>query len=296
MAYLLYGIEQGEGFIVVTGGIGTGKSTLVQGLFNSIISQNFIAAKLVTTQLEADDMLRMVASSFGLQYERVSKTRLLNDIETFLKKSAWSGKRVLLVIDEAQNLPKKSLEELRMLSNFQEHGVALLQTFLLGQEEFIDMLQEDDFEQLRQRVIASYNLTALGEDEIKGYIERRLTLTGWGGDPLFKASAYEEIFNFTRGVPRRINTLCDRLLVHGCLEELHEFDDEAVICVMQEINGEVVAPKIRKANKPELVGGAFEADAGLAVRLDAMEKRLGVLEEALLMERARIRRALAGNQ
>jgi putative secretion ATPase (PEP-CTERM system associated) len=290
LAYLLYGVEQHEGFIVITGNVGAGKSTLVQGLLDRISGQNIVTASLATTQLEKDDLLRMVASSFGLEYEGISKARLINNIEEFLKKSAWADKRVLLIIDEAQNLPVQSLEELRMLSNFQEHGIALLQTFLLGQKNFIEILQREDFEQLRQRVIASFNLEALNSDEVQGYIEHRLSIAGWQGDPEFQPPAYKAIYNFTKGIPRRINTLCERMMVYGCLEEIHQFDGGTVQTVVEELYSEIIDRRLDSPTKPEPAVAVSESSD--KARIDELEKKVKFLEGALQFERARLKKVL----
>ena len=153
MAYLVYGVHQGEGFIVITGEIGSGKTMLASTLALNMASQNFVLAKVVNTSLEADDLVRTVAAAFGLPQES-NKSVLLSRIEKFLLACQRQGKRVLLTVDEAQNLPAKSLEELRMLSNFICAGKPLLQTFLLGQPEFRRTLQGPDMEELRQQVIA----------------------------------------------------------------------------------------------------------------------------------------------
>lgn len=237
-SYLQYGLTQGEGFIVITGDVGTGKTLLVRNLFAGLAKENIIAAQLVTTQLGADDMLRMVAASYGLAHEGLGKATLLKNLETFLITRAREGKRVLLVIDEAQNLPLSSLEELRMLSNFQLSGKVLLQSFLLGQAEFKDTLRSPQMEQLRQRVIAAYHLNPLGEDETQAYIEHRLSLVGWTTDPVISDEAYSVIHKYTSGVPRLINQLCDRLLLFGYLEELLSIDVEHVDTVVKELQQE----------------------------------------------------------
>ena len=136
---------------------------------------------------------------------------------------------------EAQNLPRRAIEELRMLSNFQAGGRALLQSFLLGQKEFRATMRSEGFEQLRQRVIAAYHLKPLRYEETRGYIEHRLLTAGWQGDPTITPEAFAGIFQFTEGVPRRINTLCDRLLLYSCLEELHIIDREALDAVARDI-------------------------------------------------------------
>lgn len=287
MAYLRYGLEQGEGFIVITGGIGTGKTTLVEMLFNLIARERLVAAKLVTTQLGADDLLRMVSASFGLPHENMSKTSLLKGLEAFFERKAARGERVLLVIDEAQNIPRTSLEELRMLSNIQFRGAPVVQTFLLGQDEFLGIMQAPDMEQLRQRVIATYRLKALAPEETGEYIEHRLRRVGWAEDPAFDAGAFEEIHAHTDGVPRRINTFCDRLLLFGYLEELHAFDREAVRTVAQELSAEMDRSQRIAVRAPIAEGEQWSA--ALEGRLTALEERLDELEDALILERARMR-------
>ena len=239
MAYLRYGLEQGEGFIVITGGIGTGKTTLVRNLFEELDGMNVMAAQLVTTQVDPDDMLRMVCASFGLAHEGLNKATLLHNLEAIARARHAEGKQMLLVVDEAQNLPARSVEELRMLSNFQVDNRALVQTFLLGQEEFKRTLQSPGMEQVRQRIIASYHLEPLSPDETEKYILHRLQLVGWQEDPTFDEGVFRMIFEFTGGVPRRINAMCDRLMLYGCLEELHHLEKDAVLSVMHELEQEV---------------------------------------------------------
>jgi putative secretion ATPase (PEP-CTERM system associated) len=239
MAYLRYGLEQGEGFIVITGGIGTGKTTLVRNLFDELSNMNVMAAQLVTTQVDPEDMLRMVCASFGLAHEGLNKATLLHNLEAIARARHAEGKQMLLVVDEAQNLPPRSVEELRMLSNFQVNNRALVQTFLLGQEEFKRTLQSPGMEQVRQRIIASYHLDPLSAEETEKYILHRLQLVGWKDDPTFNDGVFQMIYEFTGGVPRRINAMCDRLMLFGCLEEMHVLDKDAVLSVMQELEQEV---------------------------------------------------------
>ena len=240
LAYLRYGINQGEGFIVVSGDIGAGKTTLIGTLFKELEeTEDIIAAQLVTTQLEPDDLLKMVAGSFGLRYEKMSKSELLNEIERFLRDMAKKGKRVLLIVDEAQNLQHHSLEELRMLSNFQYKKNSLLQSFLLGQAEFRDTLRAPNQEQFRQRIIASYHLGPMDKTESKNYIEHRLKVAGWRGDPHFANDTFGEIYKYTNGIPRRINTLCDRILLYLFTEEGHDVTVDTVKKVVKELDEEI---------------------------------------------------------
>src|SRR6202162_4231270 len=209
MSYLMYGVHQGEGFIVITGEIGAGKTMLANTLASKMASQNLMLAQVVSTNLEADDIVRMVAAAFSLSQEN-SKAVLLNRIEQFLLACDRQGKRVVLVVDEAQNLPARSVEELRMLSNFVCADRPLLQTFLLGQPEFRKMLQSPQMEQLRQRVTASCHLGPLEGKETEAYIVHRLKTVGWRNDPSFSDDAFAVIHQQTGGIPRKINILCGR--------------------------------------------------------------------------------------
>ncbi|UTY56939.1 XrtA/PEP-CTERM system-associated ATPase [Massilia sp. erpn] len=274
MAYLEYGLSQGEGFIVITGEVGAGKTTLVRNLFNQIATDRIVAAHIVNTHLDSDDTLRSVVAGFGLPYEdAASKTVLLARLEAFLRTSEQQGKRALLVVDEAQNLTPRVVEELRMLSNFQTDDKSLLQTFLLGQPEFRTTLHSPGMQQLRQRVIATYHLGPMDEHETQAYIEHRLLTVGWKGDPSFTPAAHAAIYEFTGGIPRKTNHLCDRLLLMGFLEEMHAFTDADVDTVIRDIQQEFQAP-------PEAAAPAADANP-----LDPEAAVFGNQYPALLDER-----------
>jgi putative secretion ATPase (PEP-CTERM system associated) len=247
MAYLVYGAHQGDGFIVITGEIGAGKTMLARMLARNLESQNLVMAQVVSTQLEADDMLRMVVAAFGLPHEN-SKATLLRTLENFLLTCHRQRKRALLLVDEAQNLPLKSVEELRMLSNFQCGDKPVLQSFLLGQPEFRRTLQSPALEQLRQRVIASCHLGPIESTETGAYIVHRLQTVGWRNDPSFSADAYAGIYEHTGGIPRKINLLCDRLLLMGRLDEKHAFTGKEVAEVVADLQEEF-APVALQANE-----------------------------------------------
>lgn len=243
-AYLEYGLHQNEGFIVVTGEVGAGKTTIVRGLLNKLSSEKVVAAQLVSTQLDAEDTLRMVAAAFGVRTKNLSKSDVLLTLEAFLVDVTRQGKRCLLIVDEAQNLTPQAVEELRMLSNFQFETQALLQSFLVGQPEFRSIMQSPHMQQLRQRVIAACHIGPMDHDETRAYIEHRLKCAGFAGEPLFKIDAYEAIHRASGGIPRRINSLCDRILLSGFLAGKKEFVLADVEEVAKELNEETLSPAV----------------------------------------------------
>jgi general secretion pathway protein A len=237
LAYLVYGASQREGFIVITGEVGAGKTMLARMLALKLEQQNLVLAQIVSTQLAADDMLRMVGAAFGLPEEK-SKAGLLRDLERLLTAMHKQGKRALLLVDEAQNLPIGAIEELRMLSNFQYGEKSLLQTFLLGQPEFRRTLQSPAMEQLRQRVLASCHLGPIDSSETQAYILHRLRIAGWNGDPALSDDIYAAIHRHTGGIPRKINLLCDRLLLLGRLDDKHRIEADDVAEVVEDLGHE----------------------------------------------------------
>ena len=238
MSYLEYGLHKHEGFIVITGEIGAGKTTLVRNLFGQLDSAQVVAAHLVSTQLDADDTLRMVAAAFGIPTKKVDKSELLLLLEAYLVSVARGGKRCLLVVDEAQNLTSRAVEELRMLSNFQLGTQALLQSFLIGQPEFRETLQSPEMEQLRQRVIATCHIGPLSETETESYIEHRLHCVGWKELPEFQPEAFRAIHAASGGIPRRINAVCDRLFWYGYLANKKFFAGADIEEVASEMSDE----------------------------------------------------------
>ncbi|MEP2750774.1 MAG: XrtA/PEP-CTERM system-associated ATPase [Parasphingorhabdus sp.] len=241
LSYLGYGLAQGEGFIVITGDVGAGKTTLVSHLMATIDRERLTAANVVTTALDSKDIVRVAADNFDIDTDNLDKAQLLSAFEEFLHSEARSGRRCLLIVDESQNLPTGALEELRMLSNFQLGGQALLQIFLLGQPEFRDTLQTSDrLEQLRQRVIAHHHLEPMEAHEIEPYITHRLSKSGWSGRPKITSDVFSLLFSETGGVPRKINTLMSRVLLMGAVEHAELIDQALVGRVLADLNGEEI--------------------------------------------------------
>ncbi|MCJ2181664.1 XrtA-associated ATPase [Novosphingobium sp. 1949] len=236
LSYLGYGLAQGEGFVAITGEIGSGKSTLVAYLMATIDPGRMTAANVVTSALDGEEIIHVVARAFGLAVDGHDKASALAAIETFLHEEARAGRRSLLIVDEAQNLSITALEELRMLSNFQLGSHPLLQTLLLGQPEFRTTLMESDrLEQLRQRVIATHHLTAMQPKEVQAYIEHRLSCVGWKGNPSFDQRVFSGIYEATGGIPRRINQLANRLLLLGSVDQRTRIDSAMLTQVLDEM-------------------------------------------------------------
>jgi general secretion pathway protein A len=235
MAFLNYGISQGEGFVVVTGEVGAGKTTLVEHLLATLDPNEYVSGRIVTTQLGSYDMLCMIGSALGVFREGMDKATVLIRVTQYFSDMRNQGKRVLLIVDEAQSLSTEAVEELRMLSNIVVGRNAPFQGILLGQPEFRSVLSSTGLEQFRQRVTASYHLGALNESDTKRYIEHRLQRVGWVNDPSFSDAAFLQIHKQTGGIPRRINTLCSRLLLLGFLEEKHQITEEMVSGVATEM-------------------------------------------------------------
>jgi general secretion pathway protein A len=239
LSYLKFGIYQGEGFVVVTGDIGAGKTTLVRTLLSELDQDTIVAAQIVSTQLEAGDLLRSVALAFGIAPKNLSKAELIATIEAFLTLLVTQRKRALLIVDEAQNLHREAVEELRMLSNFQLGNQALLQSFLVGQPELRVLLTSKPMEQFRQRVIASCHLGPMDKAETRGYIEHRLHQVGWNDNPVFEPEAFDRIFHWSSGIPRRVNLLCNRVLLSTYLSARRGIDGASVDAIGVEIRTEV---------------------------------------------------------
>ena len=245
--YMRHAIQRGEGFIMITGRPGTGKTTVIQHLLRILKPGQVVVAKLVTSQLAADDLLRLVSYSFNLNPEGSDKAKLLFQLERFLRQQYQQGRRALLIVDEAQDMAENALEELRLLTNIQAGTQQLLQIFLVGQEKLRHVVIAPALEQLQQRMIAATHLEPLDATETRDYIKYRLHRVDWSGDPLISNEAYTMIHQFSRGIPRQINQICNRLLLHGSIEKKHRLGLADVRIVVEELQHELLLP----ANKEE---------------------------------------------
>lgn len=241
-AYLQYALKQGEGFVMVTGRPGIGKTTLVKTFLVELQEPNVITARIAAANVEATDLLCVVAHAYGVDYDHTSKASLLLRLEEFFTRQARTGNRVLLIVDEAQGLPHSALEELRLLADLQLGSQPLLQLFLVGQEKLRELMREPEMEQFQQRVIGACHLDPLDLGETRAYIEHRLHKADWKGDPEMSGGALLAVFQYSKGIPRHINKICTRLLLDGFMKESHEVSKEDATTVADELRSEELAP------------------------------------------------------
>ena len=266
MSYLGYGLNQGEGFIVITGEVGAGKSTLVAHLMERIDPEALTVAQVVTSALDGEELIHVVAQSFGIAVDGKDKAGALGAIEQFLQEEARAGRRCLLIVDECQNLEFTALEELRMLSNFVLGSHPLLQSLLLGQPEFRKTLaHHPNLDQLRQRIIASHHLEALDEEELEDYVHHRLAHVGWENQPSLEAGLLPALYEATGGIPRRVNQIMNRVLLLGAIEERDEIAVRMLDAVLEEmeedqLRGSVASPVPVEAPEDVPVDFVVEAE------------------------------------
>ncbi len=240
-AYMAYAFMREEGFVMVTGRPGTGKTTLVGALIEHLSGENVRVANLVCSQLKADDLLKLVAYEFGVAVDVVEKGELLQRLTQQLRAWHRDGRRALLIVDEAQDLAVSAMEELRLLTNIQVGGKPLLQIFLLGQPELRELVLRPELEQVHQRIVAASHLKSLELEETREYILHRLDVVGWRGDPAFSQAVFPLVYKFSEGIPRRINLICSRLLLHCALEQRHRVEVADVREVIGELQDEHLA-------------------------------------------------------
>ncbi len=272
LSHLVFGLAHQEGFIVVTGEVGAGKTMLLERLWERLDRRSYLIGRIDTAQVAADDLLRLAAAGLGAG-QGVDKAALLQKIGEVLRAERLAGRRCLLVVDEVQALDLPALEELRMLSNIAEGGRSLLQAILLGQPQFRRTLASGELDQLRQRVLASYHLGPLSGEETRAYVEHRLRAVGWRDRPLWEDAAFDLVHHFTGGIPRRINRLCGRVLLHGAFER-----SEAISADM--VQGTAIELQEDLGDLPRLPNPEHELD--LLGRLEALERTVAHRERVFV--------------
>lgn len=275
LTYLEYGVMDGIGFILLTGEIGTGKTTLIKQLLKQI-GTDIEVAVVFNTNVSAEQLLGLILDEFELKPASRDKATCLDVLNQYLVNKHGLGQRVFLIVDEAQNLSQDALEEIRMLSNLQTDKESLLQILLVGQPGLRARLQHPSLAQLSQRIAVSYHLTSLSLEETKQYIGHRLRIVGAKDEQLFTPDAVERIFHHSRGIPRTINILCDAGLVYAYADEMTTIDGQVIEHVVRDKELGFFAPSpagqdIQPASE-DLPG-----NGGLLQRLESLEQRVNHL-------------------
>ena len=287
--YLEYALAQGEGFVMVTGRPGTGKTLLLETFLKEIDTSNVVARRIAVSNYTGDDLLRAVAYAYDIDAAELDKATLRHRIHQYFKKQGQVGRRVLLIIDEAQALQHTALEELRILADLQTQSRLMLQLFLVGQESLQDLMSSPDMEQFQQRVIANYQLAPLNLQDTRSYIEHRLLQAGWKCDPEISGDAVLSIYQLSHGVPRHINKICNRLLLLGFGKGSHAVEGQDVQEISAEMHDERLTPletgqatlygADNVANIAEIRDGLISID-DLEIRADKVDANASAFSEA----------------
>jgi len=290
--YLEFALAEGEGFVMVTGRPGTGKTLLVETFLKEVNPHEVIARRIAVSNFGATDLLRAVAYAYDIDAVGMDKGTMRHRIQQFFVRQEQAGRRVLLIIDEAQTLSHAALEELRILADLQTRSRLMLQLFLVGQESLQELMCTPDMEQFQQRVIANYQLVPLNLQDTRSYIEHRLLQAGWIGDPEYSSAAVLSIYKLSTGVPRHINKICNRLLLLGFGKDKHAFDEQDVQEISAEMREERLTPlEINQAqlydtenvtNISEIRDGQI-AVSGLAIRVDKQDACPAAIQEGSLL-------------
>ncbi len=264
--HLEYAVQENKGFVVITGEIGAGKTTLMHVLMQKV-PKEVVTAVLTQTSLLPIEFLRRVCDEFEIKPAGPDKASLLDAFHGYLLDQYAAGRRVVLMIDEAQNLPLATLEELRMLSNLETQKEHLIQMILLGQPDLKAKLRRKGLEQFVQRVTVHYHLRSLDREETAAYIRHRLHVAGGDNPELFTPQSVHRVFEASQGIPRLINILCDGALVYGYADGLSRIDEATVLQVIQEREGLEALPfEPQEADR--------SADTEILERLTHLEARL----------------------
>jgi general secretion pathway protein A len=237
--HLIYGINEKKGFIVVTGGIGTGKTTISRTLLAEL--DDSVASALVFNPSLSDmELLKTIVQEFGIETGEGSPTkkRYIDALNRFLLKNFADGKKAVLLIDEAQNLSRTVLEQIRMLSNLETEREKLIQIVLLGQPELQELLSLPSLRQLNERITVRYDLAPLDHEQVKHYIAHRLKVASEGNENVeFSPGALKIISDYSKGIPRRVNAICDRALLIAYTEDKHAVDRKVAKEAVDDIGG-----------------------------------------------------------
>lgn len=293
LTYLQYGVQERVGFILLTGEIGAGKTTLIRELVKSHLS-NVVLAKVFNTRVDSHQLLAMINDDFGLETEGRSRIELFQDLNTFLIDQFACGNHAVLIIDEAQNLSSELLEEVRMLSNLETDGGKLLQIIMVGQPELRQALKSPSMLQLRQRVQVACHLSPIKEEELEEYILTRLEKAGNREALLFQGRAFYEVYDACKGIPRLVNILCDYILMDACVNGVREVDGAGVREIVEDLNFKQQYWSVSQADEYPMVPKrtvvknrsaqrVLQTIKGIEARLEIVEKEMGSGSSDIMM-------------
>ena len=238
--HLLYGIRERKGFVQLTGEVGAGKSTLCRALLEEL-GKNFSTALILNPVLTTDQLVKAVAMEFGLDVAGADHLEIVAIINDFLLRQMAEGRETVLIIDEAQDLTNELLEQVRLLSNLETDDRKLLQIVLMGQPELRERLNDNSLRQLRQRITVRYHLNPLSRVELAQYVQHRLAVSGARGAPYFTGPALWRIYNYSGGVPRLINAVCDKALLAGFVQQSDRITFGIIGRALRELEGNINA-------------------------------------------------------
>ena len=273
LTYLEYGLMDGIGFVLLTGEIGAGKTTLIRKLLSQL-PEDIEVAVVFNTNVSAEQLVELILQEFELKARGRRKAAHLDILNQFLINKYGEGQRVVLIVDEAQNLSLEALEEIRMLSNLQTDQEPLLQILLVGQPSLRMKMQNPSLAQLSQRVAVSYHLKSLDLQETKEYIFYRLRKAGGEKSQIFQAKAIESIFSYSQGIPRAINTICDAALVYGYADELRVIDGKVIEQVVKDKEEVGLGPTCWVTEENKAPGETFQDNGHLSRRLQNLEEKV----------------------
>lgn len=245
-AHLLYGIDNHAGFIVLTGEVGTGKTTVLRSLLVQFDNATMRSALILNPCLSAPELLRSVNREFGIAWEKLDLQEMLDTLNRFLLAENLAGRTVALVIDEAQHLEPQVLEQIRLISNLETETDKLIQIVLAGQPELAQLLRKPELRQFGQRITVRYHLTAMDFDDTRAYIEHRLEVAGGFRAATFSPAALKKIFRYSGGIPRLINIVCDRALLIGYIDDSREISGPMAARAITEVREYRSRPRISR--------------------------------------------------
>jgi general secretion pathway protein A len=289
LSYLQYGVQEHAGFTLLTGEVGSGKTTLVRDIINKI-SEDVTLSMIFNTRVDGHQLISMINADFGLQTEGKNKVQLINELNNFLLEECTSNRRPIIIIDEAQNLSAEALEEIRLLSNLEADDFKMVQIILVGQPELKQLIAKPSLRQLRQRISISCHLNPLNREESEEYVYHRLATVGSRDCVTFLEDVFDAIFRFSGGIPRLINLICDFLLLSAFVEETREIDMDLVNDAVNELSFEESGVQPPSFDKQKSVLQPAPGSTHLDDRLSRIEENYAKLnanrsEKEAILER-----------